>query len=263
VWLIERACRDASPNRARRDGCRAVTAVCIELRFSLCISHWHIHGGANDPFDGLKTNRSQAVRLPKAVAFPEGVHDVEILKLGAGRLVVPVGKRWDDFFDHGPYASDDFMGGGRSQLAPERREESVMLQYMLDTDICIYVIKERTPQLRGRFNPAWRAAVASRRSRWRSCTTVRRDQPRPVDNLAVVESFAARLEVLPFSAKAAGHYGQLRAALERAGTPAGPHDMLIGAHARAEGLVVVTNNAREFARMPGVRAERLGVRTWH
>src|SRR5437762_678722 len=71
----------------------------------------------------FKTNRSQAVRLPKAVAFPEGVHDVEILKLGAGRLVVPVGKRWDDFFDHGPYASDDFMGGGRSQLAPERRED--------------------------------------------------------------------------------------------------------------------------------------------
>jgi len=55
------------------------------------------------------TNRSQAVRLPKAVAFPEGVHQVEIIKLGSSRLITPVGKRWDDYFLNGPRVSEDFM----------------------------------------------------------------------------------------------------------------------------------------------------------
>jgi antitoxin VapB len=66
------------------------------------------------------SNGSQAVRLPKAVAFPEGVHEVEIIKVGHGRLIVPAGKRWDDFFD-GPGASDDFMSE-RSEPEAEERE---------------------------------------------------------------------------------------------------------------------------------------------
>jgi tRNA(fMet)-specific endonuclease VapC len=63
------------------------------------------------------------------------------------------------------------------------------------------------------------------------------------------------ISLLPFDEKAAAHYGQLRAELERAGRPCGPYDMQIGGHARSEGLIVVTNNMREFGRMPGVRAE--------
>jgi antitoxin VapB len=55
------------------------------------------------------TNRSQAVRLPKAVALPEDVHQVEIIRLGHSRIITPVGRRWDDFFQHGPKVSDDFM----------------------------------------------------------------------------------------------------------------------------------------------------------
>jgi tRNA(fMet)-specific endonuclease VapC len=78
---------------------------------------------------------------------------------------------------------------------------------------------------------------------------------RRAENLTAIEHFVARLDVLPFDAKAAAHYGQLRAELARAGTPCGPHDMQIGGHARAEGLIVVTNNLREFSRMPGVRVE--------
>ena len=57
----------------------------------------------------FKTNRSQAVRLPKAVAFPEDVHQVEIVRLGRARLITPVGRRWDDFFLDGPPASEDFL----------------------------------------------------------------------------------------------------------------------------------------------------------
>jgi len=54
-------------------------------------------------------NRSQAVRLPKQVAFPEDVHQVEIIKIGHSRVISPVGRRWDDLFQNGPRASDDFM----------------------------------------------------------------------------------------------------------------------------------------------------------
>ena len=67
------------------------------------------------------SNRSQAVRLPKAVAFPEGVHQVDILKIGRSRLIVPRGKRWDDLFLHGPRVSDDFMND-RVQPEAEARE---------------------------------------------------------------------------------------------------------------------------------------------
>ena len=77
----------------------------------------------------------------------------------------------------------------------------------------------------------------------------------PQRNLNDLIQFAARLDILPFTAQAAAHFGQLRCELERAGQPAGSYDMLIGAHARSEGLIVVTNNVREFARMPGLRVE--------
>jgi antitoxin VapB len=67
------------------------------------------------------TNRSQAVRLPKAVAFPADVRQVEIIKVGQGRLIVPVGKRWESFFRDGPNVSDDFMST-RVDPPPEERE---------------------------------------------------------------------------------------------------------------------------------------------
>lgn len=67
------------------------------------------------------SNRSQAVRLPKPVAFPEGVHQVEIIAIGSSRIVSPVGRRWDDLFRDGPRASDDFMQD-RDDTAAEERE---------------------------------------------------------------------------------------------------------------------------------------------
>jgi antitoxin VapB len=67
------------------------------------------------------TNRSQAVRLPKAVAFPDDVHQVDILKIGRSRVIVPQGRRWDDLFQSGPRASVDFMVE-RKQPAAEERE---------------------------------------------------------------------------------------------------------------------------------------------
>lgn len=69
----------------------------------------------------FNSNRSQAVRLPKAVAFPDGVHQVDILIIGSSRVIVPQGKRWDDLFLNGPRVTDDFMAE-RVQPAVETRE---------------------------------------------------------------------------------------------------------------------------------------------
>jgi tRNA(fMet)-specific endonuclease VapC len=129
-----------------------------------------------------------------------------------------------------------------------------MLQYMLDTNICIYVIKNYPPQLREKFNRLAGQLCMS------SITLAElhfgaQKSARQTKNLQAIEHFAARLDVLPFAEKAAAHYGQLRAELERAGTPVGPHDMLIAAHALAEGLKIVTNNLREFERIKALRIE--------
>jgi len=77
----------------------------------------------------------------------------------------------------------------------------------------------------------------------------------PARNLAEVEGFAARLEVLDFDGHAAAHTGQIRAELARTGTPIGPYDQMIAGHARSRGLIIVTNNRREFDRVPGLRVE--------
>jgi antitoxin VapB len=69
----------------------------------------------------FKSNRSQAVRLPKDVAFPEDVHQVEIIKVGRSRVITPVGHRWDDYFENGPHASEDFLAD-RDQPPPQERE---------------------------------------------------------------------------------------------------------------------------------------------
>jgi tRNA(fMet)-specific endonuclease VapC len=129
-----------------------------------------------------------------------------------------------------------------------------MLTYMLDTNICIYIMKNYPQDLREKFNSLAEqlciSSITLGELHYGAEKSVRR-----TDNLAAIEHFVARLDVLPFTAKAAAHYGQVRAELERAGTPCGPHDMQIGGHARSEGLIVVTNNMREFNRMPGIRVE--------
>jgi tRNA(fMet)-specific endonuclease VapC len=129
-----------------------------------------------------------------------------------------------------------------------------MLAYMLDTNICIYVMKHYPQDLRRKFNSLAEQLCISTITLGELHYGAEKSTGR-AENLTAIEHFVARLEVLSFDAKAAAHYGQVRAELARAGTPCGPHDMQIGGHARSEGLIVVTNNMREFDRMPGVRAE--------
>lgn len=74
-------------------------------------------------------------------------------------------------------------------------------------------------------------------------------------NLSDLEGFSARLEILPFDEQASTHFGQVKAELELQGTKIGSYDTMIAGHARSQGLIVVTNNVREFKRVEGLRVE--------
>ncbi len=129
-----------------------------------------------------------------------------------------------------------------------------MLKYLLDTNIAIYVIKRRPVEVMGIFNEnAGRMAI--------SAITLgelyhgAEKSTKLAQNLAVVEEFASLLEVLPYAAKASLHFGAIRSALETVGRPIGINDLHIAAHARSEGLTLVTNNLAEFERVPGLLTE--------
>jgi tRNA(fMet)-specific endonuclease VapC len=129
-----------------------------------------------------------------------------------------------------------------------------MLRYLLDTNIVIYVLKRRPVEVLSTFNAnASRMAISS--ITLAELLHGAEKSSRVSENLAAVEDFCSRLEVLPYGPKAAQHYGVIRAALEKLGQPIGVNDMHIAAHARSEGLVLVTNNMGEFARVPALEAE--------
>lgn len=129
-----------------------------------------------------------------------------------------------------------------------------MLKYMLDTDIVIYTIKHRPEAARIAFKKrAGQMCIST--VTWGELVYGAEKSSQPERNLADIEGLAARLDVMPFDLPAATHVGQLRVELYRAGKPIGPYDMMIAGHARALGLVLVTNNLREFERVPGLRLE--------
>lgn len=129
-----------------------------------------------------------------------------------------------------------------------------MLQFMLDTNICIYVMKNRPRALRQKFD-GMRASICVSAITLAELYFGAENSGEVQSNIDGIERFTAGLPVLPFDAEAASHFGAIRAHLRRAGTPVSPHDMLIGAHARSEGLTLVTNNRREFDRIPGLLVE--------
>ena len=129
-----------------------------------------------------------------------------------------------------------------------------MLKFMLDTNIAIYVIKRKPEKLLSVFNQhAGRMSISSI-TLAELLHGVEKSQ-QPERNLNQVEDFVSRLEVMNYGAGAAVHYGDIRAELERKGTPIGVNDLHIAAHARSEGLTLVTNNEREFERIHGLRID--------
>jgi tRNA(fMet)-specific endonuclease VapC len=129
-----------------------------------------------------------------------------------------------------------------------------MLKYLLDTNIVIYVIKQRPLQVLDVFNRHHgHMAISSI-----TLAELAHGAEKSSDisrNTKVVEDFVSRLAVLPYDDKAAWHYGNIRATLEKQGQTIGVNDLHIAAQARSSGLVLVSNNMREFERVQGVRVE--------
>lgn len=129
-----------------------------------------------------------------------------------------------------------------------------MLKYMLDTNIVIYVIKRRPIEVRDTFNRCAGQLCIS------SITLAEliygaEKSAKPEHNMRQVEDFVSRLSVLDYGHKSAAHYGQIKAKLETQGTPIGVNDLHIAGHARSEGLILVTNNMKEFERVEALRLE--------
>lgn len=129
-----------------------------------------------------------------------------------------------------------------------------MLEFMLDTNICIYVMRGRLPELSDRFASQSAQICISTITLAELHYGAEKSMHRTT-NIRAIELFTHGIDVLSFSPAAAAHFGQIRADLERVGTPASSPDVLIGAHARSEGLTLVTNNRREFDRIAGLRVE--------
>lgn len=129
------------------------------------------------------------------------------------------------------------------------------MKYMLDTNICIYAIKHKPEAVIKRFlmhNPDEMCISAITYAELMH--GVEKSQAVEKNRLAM-SLFLSPITILEFDSYAAEEYGCVRAELEKKGTPIGPMDMLIAGHARAEGLIVVTNNTREFHRVEGLQVE--------
>ena len=127
--------------------------------------------------------------------------------------------------------------------------------YLLDTNLCIYLIKRRPPQVLERFR---RCAVGDIGLSTVTLAELQYGVAKslfPAQNQQALDAFTLPLEVVAFDAAAAVAYGPVRAALERQGTPIGALDLLIAAHALSLGVTLVTNNPQEFSRVSGLRVE--------
>jgi tRNA(fMet)-specific endonuclease VapC len=125
---------------------------------------------------------------------------------------------------------------------------------MLDTDTCIYTINRKPPQLKRLFN-AHIGQICISSVTWGELICGAEKSQAVERNLLQLEGFGARLEILSFGDHEAVQFGQVKAELEKLGNVIGSYDMMIAGHARSEGLIVVTNNQREFKRVSGLRTE--------
>jgi len=128
------------------------------------------------------------------------------------------------------------------------------LIYMLDTNICIYVINARPPKVLERFKQErlGNIGISSVTAAELAFGVAKSGSAR---NREALQMFLAPLEVLPFDASIIWHYGDLRAQLEQHGQPIGALDTMIAAHALASNTILVTNNTREFVRVPQLRLQ--------
>jgi len=129
------------------------------------------------------------------------------------------------------------------------------MRYMLDTNICIYAIKKRPAAVIDRFLTHDPEEICISAVTYAELMHgVEKSQATERNRLAL-SLFLSPITILDFESTAAEEYGSIRAKLEKRETPIGPMDMLIAAHARAAGLILVTNNTKEFERVEGLQIE--------
>jgi tRNA(fMet)-specific endonuclease VapC len=129
------------------------------------------------------------------------------------------------------------------------------LKRLLDTNVCIHIIRRRPPEVLSNFERFEVGEVGVSSVTVAELSYGAEKSARPEQNREALSQFLLPLEVVAFGAEAAAAYGRVRAALERAGTPIGPLDTLIAAHAVSLGTTLVTNNVREFERVPNLDVE--------
>jgi tRNA(fMet)-specific endonuclease VapC len=127
-----------------------------------------------------------------------------------------------------------------------------VLKYMLDTDMCIFTITRKPAHIKRMFNTHIGQLCISAVT-WGELICGAEKSEQVEKNLATLDGFSARLEVLPFDKQASRQFGQVKAELELQGQKIGSYDTMIAGHARSQGLIVVTNNVLEFKRVEGLR----------
>lgn len=127
--------------------------------------------------------------------------------------------------------------------------------YMLDTNICIYLIKKRPLNFLEKFKSIRKNNLCISVITYAELKYgVERSSSKKM-NQRIVTDFVSHLDVLPWNMDAADHYGKLRSSLEKKGTPIGNMDLLIASHALSGKCILVSNNLREFKRVPGLKYE--------
>jgi tRNA(fMet)-specific endonuclease VapC len=129
------------------------------------------------------------------------------------------------------------------------------MRYLLDTCACSYIIRERPLSVKVRFDRVGYDSLATSSVVAAELFYGAARHPKGREIRPAVDDFLARLAVLPWDEGAADHYGVLRAALERKGTPLGAYDMMIAAHALSIGATLVTNDLRHFGKIPDLTIE--------
>ncbi len=132
-------------------------------------------------------------------------------------------------------------------------------RYLLDTDTCVYIKREQPLKVRNRMARQPPGSVVISVITWGELMLGAMKSKQPALARQKLNELADVLPVLPLSPEAGELYGTIRAELERAGTPIGGNDLWIAAHAKAEGLILVSNNEREFKRVKGLKVENWAV----
>jgi tRNA(fMet)-specific endonuclease VapC len=130
-----------------------------------------------------------------------------------------------------------------------------VISYLLDTNICIYIIKKRPEQVIERLRHTRISEVGVSSITLSELEYGAAKSSRPAQNKLAIVEFLAPFEILPYDDMAAQEYGKVRAYLEKQGTPIGSMDMLIAAHALSLNCILVTNNEREFRQIPTLKIE--------